>query len=52
MTVADDTKRVLIDFASAGGELRLGQGSLDDASRERIAAMLQMVASTQEFQRA
>ena len=52
MAVGDDTKRVLVDFASTGGDLQLGGGSLDEASRERIAAMLQMVASTQEFQRA
>ena len=52
IAVGDDTKRVLVDFAAAGGDLRLGPGSLDEASRERIAAMLQMVASTQEFQRA
>ena len=51
MAVGDDTKRVLVDFAATGGDLQLG-GSLDEASRERIAAMLQMVASTQEFQRA
>ena len=52
MAVGDDTKRVLVDFAATGGDLQLGSGSLDEASRERIAAMLQMVASTQEFQRA
>ena len=52
MAVADDTKRVLIEFAATGGDLQLGGGSLDEASRDRIAAMLQMVASTQEFQRA
>ena len=52
IAVGDDTKRVLVDFAATGGDLQLGGGSLDETSRERIAAMLQMVASTQEFQRA
>ena len=52
MSVSDDTRRVLVDFASLGGELQLDSSSLDDNARHRIAEVLQMVASTQEFQRA
>ncbi|PKB72763.1 MAG: hypothetical protein BZY75_05300 [SAR202 cluster bacterium Io17-Chloro-G7] len=52
MTVSDDTRRVLVDFAAIGGELRLGSGSLDGNAQHRIAEVLQMVASTHEFQRA
>ena len=47
ISVSEDTLRVLIDFASIGG----GAGSTDDQARQQIAAVLQMVASTQEFQR-
>ena len=50
LTVSDDTRKVLIDFASLGGEVQLGSSSSDDAAH-RIAEVLQMVASTHEFQR-
>ena len=52
MSVSDDTRKVLIDFASAGGGERLDSADQDKDARERIASVLQMVASTQEFQRA
>ena len=51
MSVSDDTRRVLIDFASLGGEAQLGSGNPDDNTRKRIAVVLQMVASSHEFQR-
>ena len=51
ISVSDDTRRVLIDFATTGGEAGLGSGSSDDIPRHRIAEVLEMVASTQEFQR-
>ena len=47
ISVSEDTLRVLIDFASMGG----GARSTDDQARQQIAAVIQMVASTQEFQR-
>ena len=42
ITVSEDTRRELVDFASVAG----GDGAA------RIAEVLQMVASTHEFQRA
>jgi len=51
LEVSDDTRRELVDFASIGGEVRLGSGSPDKEARQRIVEVLQMVASTQEFQR-
>ena len=45
IAVSEDTRRELVNFASA-------VGTPGDASRSRIAAMLQMVAATHEFQRA
>ncbi len=45
IAVSEDTRRELVNFASA-------IGTPGDASRSRIAAMLQMVAATHEFQRA
>ena len=50
--VSDDTRRELIDFASKGGEVLLGYEGSDQEASERIVEVLQMVASTQEFQRA
>ncbi|MCH6574496.1 MAG: DUF1800 family protein [Bacteroidetes bacterium] len=51
LAVSDDTRRELVDFASIGGEVRLGSESPDEGARQRIVEVLQMVASTQEFQR-
>ena len=51
MSVSEDSRRVLIDFASMGGDVALGAGNSDEQSRRQIGAVLQMVASTQEFQR-
>lgn len=51
IAVSDDTRKVLIDFASLGGEVQLGPSNSDDDARHRIAEVLQMVASTHEFQR-
>ena len=45
ITVSEATRRELVNFAAV-------VGSQDDASRGRIAEVLQMVASTHEFQRA
>ena len=51
ISVSDDTRRELVDFASIGGEMRLDSGSPDKEANQRISEVLQMVASTQEFQR-
>jgi hypothetical protein len=51
MSVSDDSRRVLNDFASMGGDVALGAGNADEQAHRQIAAVLQMVASTQEFQR-
>ena len=52
ISVSDDTRRELVDFAARGGVVHLGSGSPDEAARQRIVDVLQMVASTHEFQRA
>jgi len=51
LSVSEDTRRVLIDFASMGGGSAIVPGATDQQARQQIAAVLQMVASTQEFQR-
>ena len=51
ISVSDDTRTELINFASMGGTVALGAGNPNEEARQRIAGVLQMVASTQEFQR-
>ena len=49
LSVKEDTRRVLVDFAAHGSSQQSGQGANTD--RQHIADVLQMVAATQEFQR-
>ncbi len=51
ISVGDDTKESLVDFAAKDGEL-IAEPELDDATRQRVAEILQMIAATHEFQRA
>ena len=51
LAVSDDTLSELVDFASIGGEVRIASGHPDEEARQRIVEVLQMVASTQVFQR-
>ena len=52
ISVSEDTRQELVNFASSVGSSGVRSGSLDQAGRQRIAEVIQMVASTQEFQRA
>ena len=52
ISVSDDTRRELVDFAARGGDVHTGSGNPDEAVRQRIVDVLQMVVSTHEFQRA
>ena len=49
LSVKEDTRRVLVDFAAHGSAQKSGEGANTD--RQHIADVLQMVAATQEFQR-
>ena len=51
LSVSDETLGVLLDFASRDGDIRLDASGVDEEARQRIAGVLQMVASTHEFQR-
>ena len=51
ISVSDETRTVLTEFASRGGDLQLGATGPDETTRQRVADVLQLVASTQEFQR-
>ena len=51
LAISDDTRSELVQFASVGGDVRLGSENPDAESHQRIVEVLQMVASIQEFQR-
>ena len=51
ISVSDATRAVLTDFASRGGDLKLSATEPDEPALQRVADVMQMVASTQEFQR-
>ena len=50
LTVSQDSRQELVAHAAAGGELRFGSEGEDHASSERIVELLQMIASTREYQ--
>ena len=52
MSVSEDTRRDLVGFASRAADRTPDSISPDEAARRRVLAVLQMVASTHEFQRA
>ena len=52
ISVSEDTRRVLVDFASKAGVTPAASNDGEAEARQRIAGVLRMVASTKEFQRA
>jgi uncharacterized protein (DUF1800 family) len=52
VSVSDDTRETLENFAAQIGEVSLSSKDLDQESEQKIAQMFQMVAATHEFQRA
>ena len=51
IAVSEETRKELVNFASSVG-MPAASGGLDEAGRQRVAGVIQMVASTHEFQRA
>ena len=51
VSVSDDTRASLVDYAAGDGELT-ADPELTNENRERVAQILQMIAATHEFQRA
>ena len=48
--VADDTRSVLVEFASRQGELDLREREPGDESERRVGNMLRLIAATREYQ--
>ena len=51
ISASEDTRAMLIRYASQGGELRLTTAGPEEQTRQRIKEVLQMTASIPEFQR-
>ena len=50
LSVEDDTRAALVEFAARDGELHLQEHQPGDPSEQRIGNMLRMIAATREFQ--
>ena len=50
MDVREDTREVLVDYASRLGDLDLRDHQAGDESERRVANMLRLIASTREYQ--
>ena len=48
--VAEDTRSVLVDYASRQGDLNLREHQPGDESEQRVGNMLRLIASTREYQ--
>ncbi len=51
ISVSDDTRASLVDYASADGEIIAGP-EVEPETEQRVSQLLQMIAATHEFQRA
>ena len=51
ITVSDETRSSLVDYATAEGDIVAGP-EVNEETSERVAQLLQMIAATHEFQRA
>ena len=52
ISLSQETRSVLVKFASRGGDLDLSTPEAQQRARQRVAETLQLVAATHEFQRA
>ena len=50
ITVADDTRAVLVDYAARQGDLDLRNHQPGDDSEQRVGDLLRLIAATREFQ--
>ena len=51
MSVSDETRASLVNYASADGEIIAGP-EVDPETEQRVSQLLQIIAATHEFQRA
>ena len=51
VSVSEETRDVLVEYASAGGALSLAGRERDRDAEQRVGDMLRLIASTREYQR-
>ena len=51
ISVEDDTRSRLIEYAAQGGDLHVRGPELDETARRRVSDIVQLTAATPEFQR-
>ena len=52
VSVSDDQRSALVDFALKDGDLRLGAEEPEEDARRRVGGILRVIAATPDFQRA
>jgi len=52
ISVQDDTRERLVDYASRNGVVTVNDGSIDEIGKEKVAGVLKLIGATPEFQRA
>ena len=51
VSVSEETRNVLVEYASAKGDLSLAGRERDGEAGQRVGDMLRLIASTREYQR-
>ena len=52
LSVHEETRSRLVEFATEGGDIRVNGPELDEKARRSVAGVVQLIAVTPEFQRA
>jgi hypothetical protein len=52
ISLQDDTRARLVDYASRNGTVTIIDDSIDEIGKENVARVLKLIAATPEFQRA
>jgi uncharacterized protein (DUF1800 family) len=52
LSVQEETRSMLVDFASESGDIHVGESGLGENARQSVAGVVQLIAATPEFQRA
>ena len=52
ISVQEETRSRLVEYAAEGGDIRVDEPELDEKARRSIAGVVQLIAASPEFQRA
>ena len=51
LSIHDDTRSKLLDYALENGSVRVSDNEMDDFQRDKISGIVKLIASTPEFQK-